>query len=202
MKGTSIFSHEQQIDINSDSTGQIFDAIIIPGIPFDNGKWGYVMKERVYWSYYLYSKGIAKNVIYSGSDVYTPYVEGKIMALYGEALGIKRENIFIEDSAEHSTENVYYSYKIAKRLHFKKIALATESFQADKLVSFIKKHRFKIELISINYDTLHAMQMTDPEIDYKQAYVKSFVSITERESLWHRLRGTIGWNVKNDADGR
>jgi hypothetical protein len=32
--------------------------------------------------------------------------------------------------------------------------------------------------------------------------VKDFVSITERESAWHRLKGTIGWNVKHDADGR
>ena len=97
------------------------------------------MKGRVYWSKYLYDKGITKNVIYSGSAVYTPYVEGKIMALYAIALGIPEENVFSETMAEHSTENVYYSYKLARKLGFERIALATDQFQAKMLKRFTKK---------------------------------------------------------------
>ena len=83
-----------------------FDAIIIPGIPYEGRGWDSVMKARVLWSWILYKNGIAKNVIYSGAAVYTPYVEARIMGLYGEKLGIPAEHIFFDTLARHSTENV------------------------------------------------------------------------------------------------
>src|SRR3954465_15046104 len=73
-----------------------FDAIIVPGVPFKNGNWDSVMKARVIWSWILYKDGYTKNVIYSGASVYSPYFEGKIMALYAEQLGIPKEHIFSE----------------------------------------------------------------------------------------------------------
>src|SRR6185437_15788419 len=84
-----------------------YDVIIVPGVPFQNGLWDRVMKGRVYWSKYLFERGITRNIIYSGSDVYTPYVEGEIMALYAVALGIPKAHVFSETRAEHSTGNVY-----------------------------------------------------------------------------------------------
>ena len=95
-----------------------YDVIIVPGFPFHGKQWDDVMRMRVVWSAFLYEKGIAKNVIYSGSAVYSPFIEAKIMALYGEALGIDSLSIFTEHNAEHSTENVYYSYHMAKKLGF------------------------------------------------------------------------------------
>jgi hypothetical protein len=55
-----------------------------------------VMKDRVVWSVYLYKKGIAKHVIFSGNAVYTPYVEGKILAMHTIASGIAGEYVFTE----------------------------------------------------------------------------------------------------------
>jgi hypothetical protein len=43
------------------------------------------MKGRVCWSKYMFDKGIAKNVIYSGGAVYSPYCEAEILALYNKA---------------------------------------------------------------------------------------------------------------------
>src|SRR5438067_574875 len=85
LKGTVIYYDRQNVIINPDSSINSFDAIIVPGVPFENGRWSQTMKSRVGWSYYLYRKGIAKNIIYSGAAVYSPYVEARIMALYGEA---------------------------------------------------------------------------------------------------------------------
>ena len=90
------------------------DAIIVPGVPFSGGNWDSVMKARVTWSCFLYKNGYTRNIIYSGSAVYTPYFEGIIMGLYAEQLGVPKEHIFCETEARHSTENVYYSYLLAK----------------------------------------------------------------------------------------
>jgi len=185
-----------------ESENKTFDAIIVPGVPFENGNWSEVMRIRVFWSKYLYEKGIAKNIIYSGSAVYSPYYEAEIMALYGEKLGIPKEHIFAENKAEHSTENVYYSYKMAKLLGFETIALATDPFQSKMVKSFIRKElKDKITVIPIVYDTLYAMNppMHDPKIDPTSAYDSAFVSLVEREGFWKRLRGTRGKNLDRDA---
>jgi vancomycin permeability regulator SanA len=192
------FSNQKAQQIFNESKNKTFDIIIVPGVPFEDNKWSDIMKIRVYWSKYLYDQGITKNIIYSGSAVYSPYYEAEIMALYAEALGIPKQNIFTELRAEHSTENIYYSYKKAKKMGFKNIALATDTFQAKMLKNFINKEmKVNITLIPIVYDTLKALnsKMYDPVIDYKKAFVENFVSITDRETFWKRLKGTIGKNI-------
>lgn len=175
-----------------------YDLVVVPGVPFEKGKWNRIMKARVYWSKYLYDRGIAKNIMYSGSAVYSPYYEAEIMAMYGESLGIPGRHIYTETLAEHSTENIYYSYRKAKLLGFDTIALASDPFQTKMLRKFIrKKIDPTIDLLPIVFDTLKAMEplMTDPEINYESAYKKNFISLTERESFRKRLRGTLGLAV-------
>src|SRR6478672_4313027 len=57
-----------------------YDAIIVPGIQFVEPSWDRVLQMRLIWAKHLYDRGIAKHIITSGSSVYTPYVEAKIMA--------------------------------------------------------------------------------------------------------------------------
>jgi vancomycin permeability regulator SanA len=180
-----------------------YDAIIVPGVPLENGRWSRTMKSRVYWSKYLYDEGIAKNIIYSGSAVYSPYYEGKVMAQYARALGIPAAHVFSEIRAEHSTENVWYSWKLANKLGFKSIALATDQFQTKQLRGFIVKSVDpSIDLIPFVADTLRKMEpdMIDPVIDYKQSEKKDFVSLKKRESLRMRWRGTRGLNIDKTAN--
>src|SRR4028118_889036 len=75
------------------SDGETYDVIVVPGVPFENGRWSRTMKARVYWSKYLYERGLAKNIMYSGSSVYSPYYEAEVMALYAQALGVPKEHI-------------------------------------------------------------------------------------------------------------
>jgi len=176
-----------------------YDAIIVPGVPFDNGTWSPVMRSRVLWSYYLYKHGYTKNVIYSGSSVYTPFVEAKIMAMYAEKLGIPKENIFSETSAEHSTENVYYSYRLGLKQGFKKMALATDPFQTKTLMSYIDKLNIDLPVLPMVYERMDSLLINDPVIDPKDAFVTPFVALPDREGFWKRLRGTMGKRIKYDA---
>jgi uncharacterized SAM-binding protein YcdF (DUF218 family) len=175
-----------------------YDVIIVTGIPYDSaiGKWSDIMKMRVYWSSFLYKTGVTKNIIYSGAAVYTPYVESRIMAMYGEALGIKRENIFIEERAEHSAENLYYSYHLAKRLGFEKIAVATDPVQISLLRTFPRKMNIEVDFIPIVFDKLKLISMDDVPIEAEKAKSNNFVSLVDRETKWKRLRGTLGMNYQ------
>lgn len=173
------------------------DVLIVPGIPFENGKWDRIMKARVIWSWVLYKNGYVKNVIYSGDAVYSPYKEGSIMALYAEKLGIPEEHVFYETRARHSTENVYYSYLLAKEKGFKTIALGTDPyFQSPTLKSFTKR-RFASYIHHIPFvkDSLTVYDYLDPVIDPLPAKVDSFSSIMHQESFRERFRGTLGKDI-------
>ena len=179
-----------------------YDVIIVPGVPLNNGKWDRIMKGRVYWSKYLFDKGIAKNIVYSGASVYSPYYEAKVMAMYAEAIGIPREHIYTEIKAEHSTENIYYSYKYARKLGFTRIALASDPFQTRTLRGFTRKRvSSDIGLIPFVVDTMKVIEpsMIDPVIDYTKAFNPDFISIKKRDNIFKRLRGTIRGNIDTSA---
>jgi uncharacterized SAM-binding protein YcdF (DUF218 family) len=196
------YSSKASKQLFQQSLNMKYDMIVVPGVPPEDGKWSATMKDRVFWSKFLYEKGIAKNVMYSGSAVYSPYSEAEIMAMYGEKLGIPNENIYTEIKAEHSTENIYYSYKKAKKLGFSSIALASDPFQTKMLRRFTRKIVDQdVALIPIVYDTIQSMKaiIPDPTIDFEKAYVNDFKSITEREGFLKRLRGTRGLDIDTTA---
>lgn len=179
-----------------------YDMIAVPGVPFNETGWDSTMKARVYWAKFLYDKGIAKNIMFSGASVSSPYFEGEIMALYAIALGIPGEHVFSEIKAQHSTENLYYVYLKSKKMGLTHIALATDPFQAKQLKKFATKRIGEdVGIIPIVFDTLRKMQsfMVNPQIDYRQAYDSNFISLKSKESFWKRLRGTMGKNINYNA---
>ncbi|RYY18613.1 MAG: YdcF family protein [Chitinophagaceae bacterium] len=196
------FSQKASHRMFRDASDEKFDVIVVPGVPFENESWSRVMKGRVYWAKYLYDKGIARNIMFSGSAVYSPYYEARIMALYAEAIGVPKENIFTEIKAEHSTENIYYSYRKSLKLGFKKVALASDPFQTKMLKTFTRrKVNSDVKLIPFVIDTMKIIEptMRDPKIDYQQAFVPDFKPIKKRENFWQRFRGTLGRKIDKNA---
>jgi vancomycin permeability regulator SanA len=178
-----------------------FDVAIVPGCPYEGKEWSRAMKGRVVWAVYLYKTGMVKNLIFSGAAVYSPYVEGKIMGLYAEALGVPKEHIYIEDKAQHTTENVYYSYHIARKLGFTKIAIATDPFQYRMITGFANR-RFKLPIAEIPFvvDSLEKVDDVYPTIDPSSAKVENFKPIMETQSKWQRFLGTAGKHIKFESE--
>lgn len=182
--------------VYAQENNKTFDAIVVPGIPYDGNNWDSLMKARVLWSYSLYKNGIAKNIIYSGDAVYSPYRESEIMGKYAQELGIPKEHIFYDTMARHSTENVYFSYLLAKQLGFKSLALATDPFQAFMLRGYSKK-RFGTPVYHLPFiiDTIKVYSHLKPEIDVTNMKIDNFVPITEQMTFFKRLKGTMGKDI-------
>jgi uncharacterized SAM-binding protein YcdF (DUF218 family) len=196
------YSSRASRQLLKESLNKKYDMIVVPGVPLENGKWSPTMRDRVFWSKYLYEKGIARNVMYSGSAVYSPYREGEIMAMYGEKLGIPKKNIYTETKAEHSTENIYYSYKKARKMGFTSIALASDPFQTKTLRRFTQlKVSRDVAFIPIVYDSLKREEaiVRDPVIDISKAMVKDFKSLPSRKNFLERFRGTRGLDIDTTA---
>lgn len=182
--------------------GKSYDMIAVPGVPFTENGWDSTMKARVYWAKHLYDNGIAKNVMFSGASVGSPYYEGEIMALYAVAIGIPKEHVFSEIKAKHSTENLYYIYLKSKKMGYNSLALATDPFQAKQLRKFAQKRiGADVGIIPFVMDTLKKLQpyMINPLIDYRKAFDSNYVSLKSQQSFWQRLRGTMGRNIDYNA---
>lgn len=174
-----------------------FDAIIVPGIPYDGHAWDSVMKARVLWAWVLYKNHYTKNVIFSGAAVYTPYKEAYIMGRFAEKMGIPPDHIFYDTLARHSTENVYYSYLKAKALGFKSLALATDPFQSWMLRSFTRR-RFATPIYHLPFvtDTLAVYNSVQLRISSKSLKAPDgWTSIKQQEGFRRRFRGTMGKSI-------
>jgi uncharacterized SAM-binding protein YcdF (DUF218 family) len=192
-----IYKNKQAKDYSKNIIYKPFDAIIVPGYPYNGKEWDAIIKMRVLWASYLYKNGIAKNIIFSGSSVYSPYVESIVMKQYAIKLGVDSTHIFTEEKAEHSTENVYYSLKIAKTLNFKNIALATDNFQTRLVKPFIKKHKLNIKILPINIAIIDSLDKANKSIKIADSigFVKDFLPITKTQSFYYRWKGTRGKNI-------
>ncbi len=172
-----------------------YDAVIVPGVPFMEPKWDPTMQMRVLWAIHLYKNGNTKKIIMSGSSVYSPYVEAEIMKLYAIEFGVPSEDIIVESKAQHSTENVWYSYKLAKSLGLNKIALSTDPFQTRMTYRFGKRRLKDLKYLPVLFDTLKTLPHNVPEINYLPLKIPNFVSIVETQSFGYRFRGTMGKHI-------
>lgn len=178
-----------------------YDVIIVPGVPYEEHESSaLVMTMRVFWAKHLYDSGYTRNIIFSGSAVYSPYIEGIAWKTVADSLGIPPDHTFSETKAEHSTENAYYGWKMAKSMGFQKIALATDPFQSRSLESFIKKYCPGMMSLPAVGEVLNLHDRKIPVIDPQGAFVQNFVPLPKREGFWERWRGTMGQRVKEEAN--
>lgn len=159
-----------------------FDVIIVPGVPFDSGKVNPIYKARMFWAKALFEKGIARNIIFSGGAVHSPYVEAEAMRITADSLGIPSQNIFTETAAMHSTENLNYSISMAHQNGFSKIAVATDPFQAYYLSRYVKKNKMNIAVLPFSIDSMPDYYKKQiPRIDASQAFIRNFIPLEKRE---------------------
>jgi uncharacterized SAM-binding protein YcdF (DUF218 family) len=184
---------KEPLDLNREAKNP-YDVIIVPGVPYQVASMETVLKARIFWAKYLYDRGITRNIIFSGSSVYTPFVEGKIMKMYADSLGIPPGHTFTEEEAEHSTENVFYSVRMAHEMGYKRIALATDHYQAFLLGKFMKKHFPDVTVLTIAYKHIN-IRAEWPKIADTAAFSDYFVSLPKRENHLKRLKGTMGMNI-------
>ncbi|GIV33796.1 MAG: hypothetical protein KatS3mg031_1331 [Chitinophagales bacterium] len=175
-----------------------YEVIIVPGFPYDDldgkEKMNIVHRIRILWAYYLYQERLTQNIIFSGGAVYTPYTEAGIMAQYAYSLGIPPENIFQETRAEHSTENLFYGYALARNLGFEKIAIATDPFQTQLIKRNTRQDQLPVYYLPAKVSMLlRKFKDLDPVVENpEEEKVSNFTPLNERLTSEERKRGTQG----------
>lgn len=195
LSGCLMFRGQQKVAKAQRKGG--YDAIIIPGVPYEDASVSTLLRMRVLWAAWLYQQGLARHIIFSGAAVYTPYVEAEVMAAMGRKAGIPEEKIFLETQAEHSTENLVLGYRLAQSYGFSKVALASDPVQTWMLYELSDNFGvFDVDFLPLvparirpGFDTLN--------LDIRPAPVSParFVPLPQRKTFWERLRGTMGKEI-------
>ena len=152
-----------------------YDVVIVPGYPYDTAPKFPLLEARMNWVKELFDKGIAKNIIFSGGAIHTPYIEARVMQIIADTLGIPKQHVFLEEEAPHSLQNVTYGKKLAKKLGFKKIAVATDPFQYAYL-SLMMGFAPGVKILTFSPDSSEAKKYFQPLPYYnpRDAFVKDF----------------------------
>lgn len=161
-----------------------FDVVIVPGYPYVTAEYPYsternriLLNTRVHWAKELYDKGIVKNIIFSGAATHTPFIEGKIMKIMADSLGIPSEHTFVEDKALHSYQNAIYGKRLAKKMGFKNIAIATDPYQFAYLTYLVNIFTPGLPIITFKPERMVEFIKPLPSIDSSEAFIKDFKSI-------------------------
>jgi len=123
---------------------------------------------------------MARNIIFSGGAIHTPYIEGRIMKIIADSLGIPPQHTFSEEQAPHSYQNVTYSYKLAHKLGFKKIAVATDPYQFAYMTGFLWYAAPGAGILSFLPDSMGKYIRPLPVFDKHQAFVQGFIPLEDR----------------------
>jgi uncharacterized SAM-binding protein YcdF (DUF218 family) len=165
-----------------------YDVVIVPGVPYNAIRVNQIYKARMLWAKWLYDRKIAKNIIFSGAAVHSPYVEAETMKIMADSMGIPAEHTFAEKRAEHSTENVDYSIQLARSLGFKKIAVATDPFQSHFIRRFIEKCRINVALVPFPLQMMPIYYKKNvPKINAGSAFKKNFTGNPKKDLAQEKL---------------
>jgi hypothetical protein len=169
-----------------------FDAVIIPGCPSAaDGALSTCQMRRAAWGALLYQRGYARHFITSGAAVHSPYVEAEALAAALHALGVPEARIYLEPQALHTDENMYNAMRLARRLHWRRLAVASDRGHALGGCEMLASWSQPCHVLSIDNDDLRPFLSAQRQrlLGVRTARVSPFIPLAERERELHRRTG-------------
>lgn len=125
------------------------DAILVlSGGVYSNGSLSYFTLERVLQAVILYNQGYSKKVIFSGGVSLNNQTIHDADAMKKTAidLGVKDEDIILENKSKNTLENMQYSKSVIDEKGFHKILLVTSAIHSYR--SMILAEQIGLDMIS------------------------------------------------------
>jgi uncharacterized SAM-binding protein YcdF (DUF218 family) len=97
-----------------------FDTLIVLGNPAEaDGTPSPEQRERTLEGVREYKAGIAAHLIFTGGAAHNRFVEADVMKTLAVAQGVPVSDITVEDQAQNTIQNIYYSAQIMEAYHWK-----------------------------------------------------------------------------------
>lgn len=170
---------------------QPFEVVVIPGCPTeDDGAPSRCQLARALHGAELWEHGWARGFITSGAAVHTPWVEAEMIAALMVAAGVPADRIWIEASALHTDENMYYSLAIARKLRFARLAVASNRAHARGGCMMMVDWGQPCSALALDEGAARARHTKLPQLDaVRTPRVADWLPLVERERAIVRETG-------------
>jgi uncharacterized SAM-binding protein YcdF (DUF218 family) len=96
-----------------------FDTLIVLGYPsMPDGTPSPEQRERTLEAVREYRDGVASHLIFTGGAAHNHFVEADVMKTLAVANGVPSNEITVEDQAQNTIQNIYYSDQIMEAHHW------------------------------------------------------------------------------------
>lgn len=113
------------------------DVIIVLGTAIENGKPSSVFKERINHGIYLYNKGVAKKLLFTGGfGKGQNQTESSVAKEYAISKGIPDSVIIIEEKSKSTYENFKEAKLIMDSLSLKSALIVSDPFHMKRAMAF------------------------------------------------------------------
>src|ERR1700733_13892397 len=97
-----------------------FDTLIVLGNPAEaDGTPSPEQRERTLEGVREYKAGVAPHLIFTGGAAHNRFVEADVMKALAVAQGVPASDITVEEQAQNTIQNIYYSERIMEAHHWK-----------------------------------------------------------------------------------
>jgi uncharacterized SAM-binding protein YcdF (DUF218 family) len=97
-----------------------FDTLIVLGNPAEaDGTPSPEQRERTLEGVREYKAGVAPHLIFTGGAAHNRFVEANVMKALAVAQGVPASDITVEDRAQNTIQNIFYSEHIMEAHHWK-----------------------------------------------------------------------------------
>ena len=104
---------------NGNTDHKHFDTLIVLGNPaMPDGTPSPEERERTLEAVREYRDGVASHLIFTGGAAHNRFVEGDVMKTLAVANGVPSNEITVEDQAQNTIQNIYYSDQIMEAHHW------------------------------------------------------------------------------------
>jgi uncharacterized SAM-binding protein YcdF (DUF218 family) len=104
---------------NGDTDLKHFDTLIVLGNPaMPDGTPSPEQRERTLEAVREYRDGVASHLIFTGGAAHNRFVEAAVMKTLAVANGVPSNEITVEDQAQNTIQNIYYSDQIMMAHHW------------------------------------------------------------------------------------
>ncbi len=177
---TTLAWHASQFLIVKQELGLFSDVVLVLGGGVgESGEAGQGYQERVVDAVDLYKKGLAHKIIFSSGYTYL-FKEAEIMKDLALSLGVASQDIFIEDKARNTYENIKLSQEIIEEKGFKKIIIVSSPYHL-KRAQLVAKKIFATDKTFVVYpiqnSVFYSSLKTNPTVKQYKALIHEMVAI-------------------------
>jgi uncharacterized SAM-binding protein YcdF (DUF218 family) len=120
-----------------------FDTVLVLGCPAQlNGQPSAEERARVSEGVKEFKAGRAGHILFSGGPTENSFVEGQVMAVLAEQMGVPAADVVVEGKSQDTVQNIYFSYKLMQQRGWKSAEVISSFYHLPRAGLILQRYPF------------------------------------------------------------